>query len=128
MRETITLKNPILVDGKEVKTLNYDMNEITSSLFNEASLRANAEVQKTKIPKVAVMETDASFHLELGKAGIIAVNPNIDFMDLERIKGLDVITLTGIGRNFITGGLVDNSNAEISSEQSEITVDSTTQE
>ena len=41
-------------------------------------------------------------HAYLAMMAIIAVNPDIDVTDLERISGPDVMELVRIGRNFTT--------------------------
>lgn len=94
---TLHLTNPIMIDGKEVKELTYDADEITSMQFIEAEGRA---LEYMGQGRVGAIEMDAGHQLYLGMFAIIAVNPNIDIRDLERIKGADLIKLMRIGRNF----------------------------
>ena len=103
----IILNNPIKINGETVTTLTYDVDEIDNGLFLEADARAHdANIQKrTGTAGVNVRETDNSFHLYLGYAAVIAVNREIDFSDMERIKGRDIILLSTIGRNFTSGTL-----------------------
>lgn len=97
---TLKLKNPIKINGKEVKELTYDVNEITAEAFVEAETRKfNASSKKGL--NASAIEMDYSMHLELGFAAIVAVNPEIDYNDLNRLKGPDLIAVARVGRNFI---------------------------
>ena len=100
-KDTLVLKNPIMIDGKEVTELTYDSNEIDGVLFAtaEAKKKAAAGMKNTSISPAA--EFDFSLHVYLGFAAIVAVNPEIDFSDVERIKGSDTMEVMKIGRNFI---------------------------
>ena len=98
--DTLKLKNPIKINGKEVRELTYDVNEITADAFVEAEMRKFNAVSKKGVNAPA-MEMDYSMHLELGFAAIVAVNPNIDYNDLGRLKGPDLIAVARVGRNFI---------------------------
>ena len=99
--ETLKLKNPIMIDGKEVAEVTYDTNEIDGILFAtaESKRKAAAGMKNTSITPAA--EFDFGLHLYLGFAAIVAVNPEYDFSDVERIKGRDVVEVMGIGRNFM---------------------------
>lgn len=94
-------QNPIMIDGKEVKEVTYNSNEIDGILFAtaEAKKKAAAGMKNTTITPAA--EFDVGLHLYLGFAAIVAVNPSYDFSDVERIKGRDVVEVMAIGRNFI---------------------------
>ena len=52
---------------------------------------------------------------------VIAVNPEIDINDLERLTGPDVTALMRIGRNFTTSRSVETSEESSSDEPSETT-------
>lgn len=127
MKETLKLNNSIEINGKKLKELTYDFNEITCELYTMASNYADAKTlqanQKGR-PSAAIMEQNASLHMYLGMAAIIAVNPEIDVMDLERLKGFDLIKLTSLGRNFIAGRSEEPSEQSNSEEQSEVTPES----
>lgn len=101
--ETLKLRNPIMIDGKEVAEVTYDANEIDGILFAtaEAKKKAAAGLKNTSISAAA--EFDFALHLYLGFAAIVAVNPSYDFSDVERIKGRDVKEVMSIGRNFMLG-------------------------
>ena len=125
--EEIKLKNPIQINGKEVDTLTYDVNEITPAGFAEAEYRKTRANGSKGAPSSAAVELDYSLHLYLGFAAIIAVNPEYDFNDLERIKGADVMEVMKVGRNFIIAS-AGKSTDEESENASETTPESTTPE
>jgi len=119
LKGTIVLRNPITINGKTVKELTYDANEITSAMFAEADARKMLASGAKSGNLSGAVELDYGLHLYLGFAAIIAVNPGIDFTDLERIKGPDVMQVMKVGRNFIISSAA--SEEDSSDEQSEIT-------
>ena len=123
--DTLTLKNPIMINGKEVKELTYDINEIDALLFAEADTKHKAAAGMKNIAISPAIEFDPGAHLYLGFAAIIAVNREIDFADLERMKGSDTMAVAKIGRNF-TLSSEEASQESDSDELSETTPESTT--
>lgn len=123
--KTLKLKNPITVNGKQVAELTYDSNEITGVGFVEAEAKRKASAGIKNTSLTLAPEFDFGLHLYLGFAAVIAVNPQIDFDDMERVKGSDVRALMSIGRDFILESeeLQENN----SDEQSETTDDTITQ-
>lgn len=120
----MTLKKPLMVNGEELTELTYDANEIDGMLFATAESKKKATAgQSMSISPSA--EFDFALHLYLGYAAIIAVNHSIDWSDLERIKGYDVVEIMKIGRNFILG-LDEASQENASAEPTETTGGSTT--
>lgn len=116
--ETLKLKNPIKINGKEVKELTYDVNEITVEAFIEAEMRKfNAGTKKGV--NAAAIEMDYSMHLQLGLAAIVAVNADIDYNDLNRLKGFDLIAVSRIGRSFTTPSAGQESTADLQGNASE---------
>ena len=126
MKDTLYLDNPILINGKQVKELTYDAREITAVQFSEACAMS-ASLEKTKTVSFKMRENDYALHLYLGFMAIIAVNPDIDVSDLERVKGLDVNRIANIGLVFTLGRLGGDSEESNSDEQSENTADTSTQ-
>ena len=118
MKDTLKLKKPLLINGKEVKELTYDADEITILEYKEANKR-------TLSFDMSLAESDYNLHLQIGFAAIIAVNPEVDIADLERMKGQDLYKVSIIGRNFITEALADFAE-DNSDEQSETTPDAST--
>ena len=98
----LKLSAPIMVNGKKLNVLTYDTNAITVSLFAEAEARKLKATTAKAGGLAGAAEMDYSLHLYLGMMAIIAVNPDIDVSDLERITGADVMALMRIGRNFTT--------------------------
>lgn len=125
LKGKITLNNPITVNGKIVKTLTYDANEITSAMFAEADSRKMRASGAKSGNLSGAVEVDYGLHLYLGFAAITAVNPEIDITDLERIKGPDVMKVMKVGRNFIISS-AGNSEQDSSGEQSETTPEPST--
>lgn len=101
MKDTLVLQNPILINGKTVKSVTYDPDEITAVQFAEADARKMRASGSKGGNLSGAAELDYSLHLYLGFAAIVAVNPEYDISDLERIKGADVMGVMKIGRNFI---------------------------
>lgn len=106
--ETLKLLHLIKINGKEVKELTYDANEITSEAFIAAEARKFRAAGRQGVTAGA-LEMDYSMHLQLGFAAIVAVNPEIDYNDLSRLKGADVAAVVRIGRNFIMPSAVEES-------------------
>ena len=124
-KNTLVLDNPITINGKEVKELTYDPQEITAEHFSIACAKS-AALEKTKTLTLKVKENDYALHLYLGMMSIIAINPDIDVSDLERIKGFDVLSLTNIGHFFTLRKQAVPSEESSSDEQSEDTASTST--
>ena len=122
----LKLSAPIMVNGKKLNVLTYDTNAITVSLFAEAEARKLKATTAKAGGLAGAAELDYSLHLYLGMMAIIAVNPDIDVSDLERITGADVMALMRIGRNFTTSRSEAHSEENSSGEQSETTPESST--
>lgn len=107
MIKTLTLDNPLKINGAEVTELTYDTNEISALHFAEADARRQlatvSRISGKKVGLTATAELDYTMHLYLGIMAVIAVNPSYAVEDLERVKGDDTRQLMGIGRNFIMG-------------------------
>lgn len=115
----ITLNQPLMINGQEVKELTYDTSQITAGQFCEAEqYRFTAGGNK---PVLTTYEFDHGLHLYLGMMAICAVNKEIDITDLERIKGYDMIKIAGVGRNFILTGAGGKSDQSSSGDTSETT-------
>ena len=102
MADTIYLSKPLKINGINVTDLAYDTNEITVEQFNQADIMSHEKATKTGKVSSLVAETDVTFALYLGFFAIIAVNPDIDIMDLERITGKDLWKIAQIGRLFFS--------------------------
>ena len=99
MKATLTLNNPIKINGELVKELDYDPQKITGLQFCEAC-RRSAAMRKDGSMTVSFRENDYSLHFYLGIMAVIALNPQVDVTDLERVEGFDALTLTDIGLLF----------------------------
>ena len=123
MKGTIELINPIKIDGKNIRKLAYDTDEITPELFAEAEGK-KLKASRTNGNLSGAMELDYPLHLYLGIAAVVAVNPDYTFEDVARIKGRDVVEVMKIGRNFIVKS--EESPDDDFDEQSETSPESTT--
>lgn len=120
----LVLQKPLMINNKEVKELTYNTAEITAGQFCEAEgykYKSNGNQ-----PSLTAQEFDNGLHLYLGMMAIIAINPDIDITDLERIKGWDMVQVARIGRNFILTGAGGDSAPKTSGDTSETTPEPTT--
>ncbi len=122
MKTTIKLKNPIKVDGKTVKELPFDTDVFTL----EEMQRANKQLSRVKEVSY-VVEVDPDYQFIVASLIVEKTSGNkISSEDLSRLKGVDLLTLTREGRNFLLG--LDEEVQENTEKQSEHTVESTEQE
>ena len=101
MKGTIKLVNPITVNGKTVNQLEYNTEEITGQLFCEADVKRRIAAGTKNVAIAPAAEFDYGLHLYLGFAACVAAAPEMDFADLERVHGADVVEIMAVGRNFI---------------------------
>lgn len=125
MKKTLKLANPIMVNNQQITELTYDTNEITGALFAEADIRRKVAAGTKNVAIVPAVEFDFGLHPYMGFAAVIAINPQFDFSDLERIHGIDMMKLMEIGRNFLLKS--EESTPEPTDEQSETTAKLSTQ-
>lgn len=93
MKCKMDLVNPIMIDGKKYKELTYDFQEITIDDYLAMEKYFDiADVDFTMTP---------TYCLAIMFTAVIAVNKNIEYIDLARLKGADVINASVIGRNFL---------------------------
>lgn len=123
--ETLKLKNPIKIDGKEVTEVTYDSNEIDGVLFATAEAKRKSAGGMKDMAISPAAEFDFSLHLYLGFAAIVAVNPAYSFEDVARIKGRDTVEVMKIGRNFILASEAEQPESD-SEKPTETTPESTT--
>ena len=114
MKGKIELKKSIMIDGKEVKSLTYDTDKITTESYLRALSHAT---QKSGGITGVSIKLDAGAHLVLGMYAVIADNPEYDITDIERVSGSDIIQLVDVGMAFTLGREVLT--AEPSEEQSD---------
>lgn len=126
MNRTIKLETPIKINGKIYEEFEYNPLKITATQFSEACARSSA-MNKSRTLSINFKQTDTALHLYLGMMSIIAVNPDIDITDLERIEGYDVLELTDIGMLFTYRRWAEPSKENNSAEPSESTPDTLTQ-
>lgn len=125
MKGSIKLANPITVNGKPVAVLQYNTEEITGALFCEADSKRRFAAGSKNVSIAPAAEFDYGLHLYLGFAACIAAAPEIDFSDMERIHGVDLVDVMAVGRNFILKS--EDSEQSNSDEHTETTAAPTTQ-
>lgn len=116
--QTLKLRKPLLINGKEVNELTYDTEKITGEMFNEADFLSSSAAAKRGLVTMDLAEFDTGFQYYLGLFAIIAVNPEYDINDLMRIGGSDLMSIYRIGRVF-TGGVEEETTEESESSQEE---------
>ena len=127
MKNTIKLDNPVQINGKSYNELTYDISEITAQAFAEADARKlSASGSKNGNAAGAAAQEVGIGALSLGFPAIIAVNPEIDISDLERVRGYDVMKIMRIGRDFISGKSEEPYTPDSSDAQSETTPEPST--
>lgn len=121
---TIVLSKAVLINGKEVKEMTYDTDEIDGALYAQAEAHKMKASRSKSGNMAGAVELDYSLHLYIGFAAVIAINPDYTFEDMERIKGKSLRAFSKIGRSFFLASV--GSEADSSDEQSEITPEPTT--
>ena len=123
--EKITLKNPIMIDGKPRSEFNAAPEEITVDQFDKIDALCAAG---RKPNEIVMAEFDNVRHRYVAMMAIIAADPSIDIEDLRRIKGThDIEALRLAGRNFTLGLSEETSTENTSEKQSEHTASDTAQ-
>ena len=84
---TIVLSKAVLINGKEVKEMTYDTDEIDGALYAQAEAHKMKASRSKSGNMAGAVELDYSLHLYIGFAAVIAINPDYTFEDMERIKG-----------------------------------------
>lgn len=125
MKGILKLANSITVNGRQVDQLQYNTQDITGALFCEADSKRRFAAGTKNVSIAPAAEFDYGLHLYLGFAACIAASPEIDFADLERIHGADLVDVMAVGRNFIMKS--EDSQQSTSDELTETTVAPTTQ-
>lgn len=87
----LKLKKPIMVDGKELSELKYDLNKLTP---NDIDL-VLGELIKQGI-MVATTELDTNFHRAL-----FALAAGIDILDMKRMSAIDYLKAGNLVRDFL---------------------------
>jgi hypothetical protein len=125
MKGIIKLVNPITVNNKALAELQYNTDEITGALFCEADSKRRFAAGSKNVSIAPAAEFDYGLHLYLGYAAVVAASGEIDFADLERIHGADLVGIMEVGRNFIMKS--EASEQSNSDDASETTAAPTTQ-
>ena len=117
--ETIKFHKPIKINGKAVKSFDYDPDSLTCEQYLDAGRMA------VRSGDINLVEGDYTYHFYLGAYIIMASNPEVALEDLERATGFDLLSISDVGRNFILTARADYEE-ETSEEPSDSTADSST--
>ena len=125
MSKTLVLDTPIKINGNLVSELPYDGQKMTVDLYLSACARSAAATASggASAASMKIKEVDYILHFYLGCACVIACNNEIDFADLERVSGFDVLDLTNIGSFFIYRKAAEPSGENDSENSGETTPD-----
>lgn len=93
--KVLKLSKPIMIDGKEVKELKYDLENMTA----REKIDIGKRIKQDGVP-VSVEELDTDYHFYLFAGAVAKANPEIDISDLMRLSAKDAQKGAGIARNF----------------------------
>ena len=118
--DTIRLRQPLKVNGKDMPELKLDFDAITPEGFIRAEALSNAK-RSNQGASASLAEVDYGFHLYLAFEGVKAAMPEVDTTDLERVKGRDLVQLMQVGRFFtlVADGGSEGSSSDALSESSQ---------
>ena len=119
--ERIKLTKPLLVNGKSLKELTYDIDELTINHITKAEGLKSKIGGKDILGTITIAQADYALHICIGMQAVIAVNPEISEEDLQRLKGFDITKLANVGARFFIEPAEQVE--EKSSEQQEATQD-----
>lgn len=103
--ETIKLRRPIAIDGREVADIDLDFDALTVGQYMEAEAKSKAK--RSADASFSVAETDYGFQVYLAFYAAIAADPKLDITDLERVTGRDIYQFSAAGRNFLLGSAAE---------------------
>ncbi|WP_041272387.1 hypothetical protein [Desulfitobacterium hafniense] len=99
MAETFNLSKPIMIDGKEVKELPFDFENMTA----KDKLNAGRKMKTDGIPN-NVEELDTDYHLYLFAEAVCKADSSIETADVLRISAKDARKAAAVARNFFYYG------------------------
>lgn len=93
--KTLTLKNPILIDGQQIKDIKYDPSKATATEFLNASKRRTAPSGA----EFVLPQNDSAYMFELGIEVLLCSNRDKGWTreDFSRIGGPDIMDILTIG-------------------------------
>lgn len=103
------LKHPLKVDGKPIKELGYNFDELTAHDLMRAYDRAHAAEDVSVVP---VVEADMKYQFACAAFAVVKANSDYDISDIYRVQGTDVMALTRLGRDFLFSGAEDGPEEE----------------
>jgi len=97
MPKILKLKNPIMIDGTEVKEIKYDFENLTAKDMIEAEkmMLGNGQISMT------LEEMNYSWHMYLFASTAAKENTGSSINDYFRMKGIDAVKARALARNFL---------------------------
>lgn len=102
MLEKFYLDNPIKINGEEVRELKYDFDELTVEDYTNAEVAKSAAMGSSGAMVQKMAQLDSTLHIYIAMAAVIAVNRSYTYLDLNKIRGLDLNKLMKAGQSFFT--------------------------
>ena len=102
--QTIKLKKPLTVNGKEYKELSYDLDELTAYDMDRAG-----KLLKDDGSFVNIIELDAGYHFRIFCVAVTKQHSDIDMTDLVRLNGRDFVRAVKAVRNFFVEDSAESS-------------------
>lgn len=91
----LKLSKPIMINGKEVKELTYDFDNMTA----KDKINVGKKIKKDGVP-ISVEEIDSDYHLYLFAAAVTKADPSISYADVLRMNAKDGCKGAALARDF----------------------------
>ena len=109
--ETLKLKKPLLVNGKDIHELNYDLDGLTAFDMDRAG-----KLLKDDGSFANIMEFDSGYHYKLFCVAATKQCPDIAMSDMERLGARDYAAAARSVRRFLLSSSEDLSPEDTSEE------------
>ena len=98
--ERIKLSKPLYINGEARTELTYDIEELSINHITKAEGLKAKIGGKDIVGSITIAQADYALHICIGMQAVMAVNPDIDEEDLQRLKGFDITKLANVGARF----------------------------
>jgi hypothetical protein len=101
--EALKLRYPLLVNGENIRELNYNLEDLTSEDMDKA-----AKFVKQTGDFASVIELDPNYHISIFRIAVTKQHPEITMLDLKRLKAKDHFEACKVVRNFFMSDSEDS--------------------